>query len=1150
MNKWVRRSLEAAILTAGFVAVGTAAAHASEQGGAGNAAGTETKPATAAGVPDLGAGDDALGGTVEQATQTVKSTVATFGAPAGAASDAAESTGAAESASDNSHGGHSAGQQSAGQQSASRELPTGTEAAQSAIAGSTSGLSALPKPDQLTGAAGSAGALASEMTGQQMPLSTGQANLPAPKAPAEREGSIELIKPGTAGLPVGLTAGFGNVSKGATADPAEVINAANAYAVVPTQGGHEVEIVDAGVNGRDQAGTKAPGEENGLSSISAPLHATVLSIDSGRDVQDGTIDQSTDGSGSYLIDTLDLPVSVNALAVDSGNNAQNGDVKQTVNGGHGVVGVANTPLSGNVGTWHTGNEAQNGSVTQASDQSGEGAFRLIDNWNVPANAQHLAVHNGNTTQNGDVDQSTASENAASQFSGLGNTNLPVNGSWLSFDSHNATQNGNVTQSTESSGASSVFSVVDNANIPVTGSGQAGGIANVSQNGDVQQENVYSGEQGSFGSGVTGVRNLRLPIAGAGQAGVVGNNSQNGEVGQVNRGTTNGSSVSVVDNGIVTGTGAGQAGVVGNSVQNGDINQINAGTPATQGKHPGPAESEDLGASGSDVRLSRNLLVQAAGAGQAGDIGNGSQNGDRWQGTESGGNGSTIALADNAVTHGTGAGQAGVVGNGVQNGEVCQQYVPGQDSGAKDSTSPMTGGWGSAVQAFRNADIRAVGAGQAGVIGNGAQNQEVTQLDSASNPGFSGGVADNANLGATGGGWAGVVGNGAQNGTVQQNATSSGSALGAMPAGSHQMTGKDSARPDPTAYGYGGTLNIFRNVNFPVAGQGVGGGTGNGSQNRDVVQAAHAAANGATIRVADNASTPVIGQGVGGVQGNGAQNGSTDQHHQGAQGVFGHDGRSENLGSNLRLLGNGDIPVNGSGVSAVNGNGSQNSHVTQADNATNNGTTLGATDNLNLPVNGAGVGGFSGDGAQNGNVDQTHTGDGFGGGKANADSEVPANGADFTLVGHNTRTPIVGTGAAGATGHGSQNGNIDQANNGNGANDIKLSGNHDLPVNANGAIVGTGNGIQNVDTEYVNDDASVNDSGLAGVGVIDNPRAHAVADSLSVAHTNPTPGETPESVDKPSGGLLGGTNATLVEGATSPVVQDVVSTDLGRGGLTS
>ncbi|WP_279579918.1 hypothetical protein [Fodinicola feengrottensis] len=133
-----------------------------------------------------------------------------------------------------------------------------------------------------------------------------------------------------------------------------------------------------------------------------------------------------------------------------------------------------------------------------------------------------------------------------------------------------------------------------------------------------------------------------------------------------------------------------------------------------------------GSGGSTVTGAKNLILEVSGAGQAGDIANGAQNGDRSQrDTTCDGSGSVLSIADNALVHGDGAGQAGVVGNGAQNGDVKQT----NHSTAEGSTGPAgAAGWGSFVQGFRNFDGRVDGAGQAGDIGNGSQNMTVGQSD--------------------------------------------------------------------------------------------------------------------------------------------------------------------------------------------------------------------------------------------------------------------------------------------------------------------------------------------------------------------------------------------------------------------------------------
>src|SRR5882757_10050491 len=102
----------------------------------------------------------------------------------------------------------------------------------------------------------------------------------------------------------------------------------------------------------------------------------------------------------------------------------------------------------------------------------------------------------------------------------------------------------------------------------------------------------------------------------------------------------------------------------------------------------------------------------------------------------------ITLADNTIIPGSGAGVAGV--------------------------TDAVHRWGSVVQGFRNIEIPIDGAGVAGDIGNGAQNQWVHQTDTQASTGSTIGIADNANIPGDGAGVAGVIGNGSQNGWVKQN----------------------------------------------------------------------------------------------------------------------------------------------------------------------------------------------------------------------------------------------------------------------------------------------------------------------------------------------------------------------------------------------
>ncbi|WP_163512610.1 beta strand repeat-containing protein [Fodinicola acaciae] len=1114
------------------------------------------------------------------------------------------------------------------------------------------GLDALghaPTPQQLTGGITTIGNKAPEFADAVRYVQT-----PKAKPMPAREGT--LVEPGTGGLPVGLAAGTGATNAADAMDNGlpGMLGLVSGYVVVPTQTGHEIEILDAGFSPDSHVG--ADPSSGILGNWNTPFHGTALAIDSGRGVQQGTVEQTpTTAGGTRLLGAWNVPIALNGATIDSGNDVQNGNVTQGEGGGSGLFSVVNSPISANGAAVHTGNHAQNGDVTQVAATDTQGStFRLIDNWNVPLNGQGLDVDNGNVTQNGAVSQSLADTSTGSILTGGGNVSMPINGSGMSFDSHNVTQNGDVTQNDAANSSNSVVTIVDNANTPVTGSGQAGDIGNVAQNGNVTQNNVHSAGAGSYGSVVTGARNWRIPVDGAGQAGVVGNGSQNGDVWQSDTATSGtGSYVSVVDNAIVEGAGAGQAGVVANGAQNGDIKQSNTtqGTThamAYDGSGSGPigggSGSGPMGGdgAGSSIHGAKNLVFEVSGAGQAGDIGNGVQNGDRTQrDTNSAGAGETVSVADNAIIHGVGAGQAGIIGNGSQNGDVKQtnhstvegstgpagaagwggfgqvfrnldlrangagqaggigngsqnmtvtqsdeQHQPGafitgadnanllgvgagqagvvgngvQNGGVKqhnegghgattkNGAARMAGGattgggdvwgWGSAIQLFRNVNLLAAGAGQAGDIANGAQNQYVTQSDVMDQPGSFINGADNANLAANGAGQAGVVGNGSQNGTVkQQNA-----------GGPGQLHGMQ-------AYGWGSAISLFRNVNLPVIGQGQGGVTGNGSQNANVSQLDASDNPGSVVRIADNARTPVIGQGQGGLQGNGSQNGSTSQVYTADGGLLTPDGAATGFGSVVRAFGNWDVPLNGSGQAIEGGNGSQNSNVTQVDAPTVNGASFGLTDNLNAPINGQGWAVFNDDGSQNGNVTQAHAGD-------------KGYGLDSTLLGHNVRTPIEAAGIAALTGHGSQNSNTDQVNVGNGSNDTKLAGNWELPINANGLMILTGNGVQNLDTSFVNADPTTNHTGFPGFKIDDNAHDWFIGDGITFLHQDPTPGhsapvaeglpgiggaplipdvpELPTLQEATSGDATGGSASGAASGATSALQDGPVS----LGGLPS
>src|SRR5699024_4072936 len=136
-----------------------------------------------------------------------------------------------------------------------------------------------------------------------------------------------------------------------------------------------------------------------------------------------------------------------------------------------------------------------------------------------------------------------------------------------------------------------------------------------------------------------------------------------------------------------------------------------------------------------VKLVHNINIPVNAASLAGDVGNGSQNGHRTQMNTEANQGSTVGIADNANVQLVGAGVAGVVGNGAQNGSVKQENI----SHPRETSGGHTWGWGSGIKLFRNIHIPVNGAGVAGVVGNGSQNQHVSQVDNADNSGSTIGI---------------------------------------------------------------------------------------------------------------------------------------------------------------------------------------------------------------------------------------------------------------------------------------------------------------------------------------------------------------------------------------------------------------------------
>ncbi|WP_163567866.1 hypothetical protein [Fodinicola feengrottensis] len=265
-------------------------------------------------------------------------------------------------------------------------------------------LGSAPTPTQLTGGITSIGSKAPELAQGIQYVQTQNAH--PVKA---RDG--QLIAPGTGGLPVGLAVGSGVMDAANHVDGGipGMLGMLSGYVVVPTQTGHEIEIIDAGtspdayVGGHPSSGV--------LGDWNTPLHATALAIDSGRGVQQGAVTQgtTTDG-GTRLFGAWNVPLAANAGTIDAGNDVQNSNVTQGEGGGSGVFGVVNSPISANGLALHSGNHAQNGDVTQVAGTDAKGSsYRLIDGWNVPLNGQGITVDNGNVTQNGTVDQSLADD---------------------------------------------------------------------------------------------------------------------------------------------------------------------------------------------------------------------------------------------------------------------------------------------------------------------------------------------------------------------------------------------------------------------------------------------------------------------------------------------------------------------------------------------------------------------------------------------------------------------------------------------------------------------------------------------------------------------------------------------------------------------
>jgi hypothetical protein len=147
-----------------------------------------------------------------------------------------------------------------------------------------------------------------------------------------------------------------------------------------------------------------------------------------------------------------------------------------------------------------------------------------------------------------------------------------------------------------------------------------------------------------------------------------------------------------------------AGVVANGSQNGNPTQV-----YTDG--PGTTDAAGWqGGFGEGLRIFRNLNIPISGAGVAGGIANGSQNGSPSQTDLQHNNGFSLGLADNTNVPANGAGVALVAGNGSQNGNPSQLDVnPGGDSGF------------AANLLGNNLNLPINGSGVAGGTGNGAQN---------------------------------------------------------------------------------------------------------------------------------------------------------------------------------------------------------------------------------------------------------------------------------------------------------------------------------------------------------------------------------------------------------------------------------------------
>src|SRR5699024_1859750 len=196
------------------------------------------------------------------------------------------------------------------------------------------------------------------------------------------------------GLPVGLNAGIGQPTDSSNqdqkTDSGSLLDLPRAYTNVDAAG-HELDVVDVGTES-----TNHVGEDNRVrDGIDAPLHANVLSLDSGDNSQNQTVTQNKTGAPSSgnnkLLNNVNMPISVNALSVASGNNSQNGNISQTESGDgnhsdFGVLGNVNTPINFNIASVASGNNSQNGNISQTTKKDGNGSnFRLMDNLNIPIN---------------------------------------------------------------------------------------------------------------------------------------------------------------------------------------------------------------------------------------------------------------------------------------------------------------------------------------------------------------------------------------------------------------------------------------------------------------------------------------------------------------------------------------------------------------------------------------------------------------------------------------------------------------------------------------------------------------------------------------------------------------------------------------------